>query len=247
MTRGDVILQKMIDVSKGDIITVVGAGGKTSFINYFANYYRNKLKVLLTTTTKIYIPDINSYDKILMLEENDNIAFNKKIGVTVCGKYINEDEKIVGLDFKDLDEVKINFDLILVEGDGSKCKKLKGWKENEPVIYKDSNKTIGILDITAYNMKINEENVHRLDEFLKLINMKEDRINLLHFKDIVLSENGLFKNAIGEKILFINKVENEEYENIAFDLINTINNEKHDIKIYYGSINQNFYRYIENF
>ncbi|HBF4979705.1 TPA: putative selenium-dependent hydroxylase accessory protein YqeC, partial [Clostridioides difficile] len=33
-------------IKKNEIITVVGAGGKTSFINYFANFYRDKLKVL---------------------------------------------------------------------------------------------------------------------------------------------------------------------------------------------------------
>ncbi|MDX5709315.1 putative selenium-dependent hydroxylase accessory protein YqeC, partial [Clostridioides difficile] len=50
-------------IEKNEIITVVGAGGKTSFINYFANFYRDKLKVLLTTTTKIYVP--NDYDNII--------------------------------------------------------------------------------------------------------------------------------------------------------------------------------------
>lgn len=242
MTRGDDILHKMINISKGDIITFVGAGGKTSFIDYFARHYRNKMKVLVTTTTKIYTPDENSYDDIYMLEECSEILFKKGTGVTVCGKYINKDKKIVGVDFKDLDRIKENFDLILIEGDGSKCKKLKGWNNTEPVIYTGTNKTIGILDISAYSLDLNEENIHRLNEFLKLTNVRESKINLLHFKDIVLNDNGLYKNAKGEKFLFINKVENQEYEKLAFDLINIINKDSHDIKIYYGSINQNFYK-----
>jgi hypothetical protein len=35
---------------------------------------------------------------------------------------LNYDKKIVGLDFEDLKLLEDKFDLILIEGDGSKCK-----------------------------------------------------------------------------------------------------------------------------
>lgn len=232
----------MINIGKNEIITVVGAGGKTSFINYFANYYRNQLKVLLTTTTNIYVLDKESYENIFMIDYNSNVVSSNPYGVTVCGKNINKKNKIVGLDFNDIDKIYSEFDLILIEGDGSKCKKIKGWNDTEPVVYGKTTKTVGIMDITSYDMDINEENIHRLDKFTDITLKSNGKIDIVDFKNIVLNKNGIFKNAIGEKILFINKVESLEYEEVVKKLIDLLNKENHDIKIFYGSIKYDFYK-----
>lgn len=107
-------------IEKNEIITVVGAGGKTSLINYFANFYRDKLKVLLTTTTKIYVP--NDYDNIIITIDGTVIP-SICHGITVCGSYINNENKLVSIDSSILDEIVDQFDLVLIEGDGSKRKK----------------------------------------------------------------------------------------------------------------------------
>lgn len=234
------ILGDIIDVSKNEIMTVVGAGGKTSFINYFANYYRKQAKVLLTTTTKIYLPQKGIYDSIFMLDVDDNITSLNQCGVTVCGKKINKENKIIGLDPKDLDKIVENFELVLIEGDGSKKKKLKGWNSTEPVVYKHTTITIGILDITSYKMDITEENIHRLDEFINITKCCKGKVSICDLKNIILNPNGLFKNAKGKKILFINKVENNEYEELAKEIINLINKEEHDIITFCGSIKQGY-------
>lgn len=235
-------LENIIDISKKEIITVVGAGGKTSFINYLSEYYRNKCRVLMTTTTKIYKPKENQYDNIYMTKDIKKINLYQNNGLTVVGKYINSENKIIGLETNELETIENYFDLILIEGDGSKKKKLKGWKNYEPVVYHKTTKTVGILDITSYGMDVNSENIHNLKEFLDLTNINEEKIGLNHFKHIILSKNGLFKNSFGEKILFLNKVESEEFEKIALDLINLINKENHNIVIFYGSIKNNYYK-----
>lgn len=231
-------LFNIVDENKKEIITVVGAGGKTSFINYLVNYYRKYLKVLSTTTTKIYKPQEENYDTIIMLNDNENSRKIKNNSATVCGKYIDKDNKIVGLDFDELKRIIPNFDLIFIEGDGSKKKKLKGWREDEPIVYPYSTKTIGILDITAYNLDIKEENIHRVKEFKKLIEEYNSKTSINNLKDIILHKNGIFKNAKGEKILFINKVENSYYERLTISLIKEINKEIHNISIFYGSIKE---------
>lgn len=234
------ILGDIIDVSKNEIMTVVGAGGKTSFVNYFANYYRKQAKVLLTTTTKMYLPQKEIYNDIFMLDADENITFPNQCGVTVCGKRINKENKIIGLDFEDLNSIVDNFELVLIEGDGSKKKKLKGWNNTEPVVCKRTTITIGILDITSYNMDINEENIHRLDEFINITKSCKGKVSIYDLKNIILNPKGLFKNSKGKKILFINKVENNEYEELAKDVISLINKEEHDIGTFYGSIKQGY-------
>ncbi|HDF2961271.1 TPA: putative selenium-dependent hydroxylase accessory protein YqeC, partial [Clostridioides difficile] len=179
-------------IEKNEIITVVGAGGKTSFINYFANFYRDKLKVLLTTTTKIYVP--NDYDNIIITIDGTVIP-SICHGITVCGSYINNENKLVSIDSSILDEIVDQFDLVLIEGDGSKRKKLKGWNAKEPVVYHKTTKTIGILDITSFGMNINEENIHRVEIFKKIANLDTSSINssstvsIENLKNIVLNPN----------------------------------------------------------
>lgn len=91
-------------------------------------------------------------------------------------------------------------------------------------------------------MYINDKYIHRLDEFLKICGEVESRITLENLKNIVLNRNGLFKNSIGEKILFINKVDNEKREELAYKLIRMIKKEDENIKIIYGSLIKNFYK-----
>ena len=236
----------IVDIDKDDIVTVVGAGGKTSLINYLAKHYQIDHKILVTTTTKIYKPD-NEFKYSMYLLDNitkaTNVLLDIKNGIVVCGQYINDEEKIVGIGFEELDRITPKFDLSLIEGDGSKRKKIKGWNNNEPVVYPSTKKTIGILDITSYDMDINEVNIHRLDELKKITNInKNEKINFDNLCDIVLNDNGMFKNAMGENVLFINKVENTYYENIANDLIEHIKNKNKiinkNINIVYGSIKQ---------
>lgn len=232
-------LKEALNLREKEIITVIGAGGKTSLINKLASSINSK-KILVSTTTKIYVPPKELYDNMYIL---DSTKYKKceKERVVVVGAYINLDNKIIGLDFYNLDKIEDDFDVLLIEGDGSKRKKLKGWNINEPVVYPKTTKVIGVLDITSYDMCINDKNIHRLKEFEKLTNTK-NKVTIENMVDIVINKNGMFKNTNCEKILLINKVETKKHLDIAKNLINSINKNEHNIKIIYGSIlNDLFY------
>lgn len=234
-------------INKKDIITIVGAGGKTSLMFSASSLLRKHYKVLVTTTTHIYVPDNNLYDEIIMLTHFENkdyhsILQNNKKGVYVIGSHIVNNLKIKGLTFEMLDKIIPYFDIVIIEGDGSKEKSLKGWNDNEPVIYPKSTKTIGVVDINSIGLDINEENIHRVDKFLDIINdYSNNKVNIEHLEKLILNKNGLFKLYKGEKILFINKVENI---NNAVNALNIIKNIKNENQSYidtfiYGSIFNN--------
>lgn len=234
-------------INNKDIITIIGAGGKTSLMFSASSLLRNDYKVLVTTTTHIYIPDNNLYDKIIMLthfenENYNNILQNNKNGVYVIGSHIVNNSKIKGLTFDMLDKITPYFDVVIIEGDGSKEKSLKGWNDNEPVIYPKTTKTIGIVDISSIGIDINEENIHRVDKFLEIINdYSNNKVNIEHLEKLILNENGLFKFYKGEKILFINKVEDINKRKNALNIIKDIKNENQSYidKFIYGSIFNN--------
>lgn len=234
-------------INNKDIITIIGAGGKTSLMFSASSLLRNDYKVLVTTTTHIYIPDNNLYDKIIMLthfenENYNNILQNNKNGVYVIGSHIVNNSKIKGLTFDMLDKITPYFDVVIIEGDGSKEKSLKGWNDNEPVIYPKTTKTIGIVDISSIGIDINEENIHRVDKFLEIINdYSNNKVNIEHLEKLILNEKGLFKFSKGEKILFINKVEDINKRKNALNIIKDIKNENQSYidKFIYGSIFNN--------
>lgn len=245
-------LIKSFNIKNKDIITIVGAGGKTSLMFSASSLLRKNYRVLVTTTTNIYVPDEKLYDEMIMLSEMKydnykNIIENSKNGVYVIGNYIENKlgenkPKIKGLNSKILDEISPYFDIVLIEGDGSKEKPLKGWRDDEPVVYDKSTKIIGVVDISSIGLKINENNIHRLDKFLNIINdNKSQKVKLEHLKNIVLNKNGIFKDSKGEQILFINKVERSKNKKDAILLIKKIKNESPSYidRFIYGSVLKN--------
>ena len=53
-----------------DVISIVGAGGKTTVLNLMAKNISRRSKVLLSTTTKMKLPSINEYDVLIINKED---------------------------------------------------------------------------------------------------------------------------------------------------------------------------------
>lgn len=228
-------LKKILGLNKGSVVSIVGAGGKTTFLFTLAEELRKKHKVLLTTTTKIYLPEKKLYD-YLSIGTIDSLSQENQNGIYVFGSNINEDKKIIGVkpQFKHLLPY---FDYILIEADGAKQKCIKGWNSTEPVISKDTTITVGIVSIDAVGKRINKENVHRVEEFIKITNSIEDElIKIKHLIALILHKNGLFNKARGKKILFINKVESEEEKKLAKAIVHELRD--HLDQIIIGSLKQ---------
>lgn len=245
-------LIKSFNIKNKDIITIVGAGGKTSLMFSASSLLRKDYKVLVTTTTNIYVPDEKFYDEMIMLSEIEddnykNIIEKSKKGVYVIGSHIEgklgqNKHKIKGLNSQTLDKIAPYFDIVLIEGDGSKEKPLKGWRDDEPVVYDKSTKIIGVVDISSVGLEINENSIHRLGKFLNIISDKESqKVKLEYLKNLVLNENGLFKVSKGEQVLFINKVESSNNKKDAVLLIKKIKNENPSYidRFVYGSLLKN--------
>jgi probable selenium-dependent hydroxylase accessory protein YqeC len=238
-------LSSYIGLDKKDVVSFVGAGGKTTMMFKLAEELRGHNKVLVTTTTKIYIPLEGKYDYICTDSETlPRYMSMKEHGIYVLGLGVNEENKMLGLSQKQLDKLAPHFDYILIEADGSKKKQLKGWSEFEPVIYSKTTKTIGIIDIQAFGLLVNEDNVHRSKIFCELTGAKQgETIKLEHLFKVIVNPLGLFKAALGEKILYINKVEGESGRVLATSLANEIKSrdEKLIDKVVLGSLETDIY------
>lgn len=228
-------LTQLLELKTKDIISCVGSGGKTSLIYALANELRRE-KVLVTTTTKMFKPTYKDVDYLLHKDEIKGYVYSN--GITYLYEGINDANKAYCSE-DTINSVINNFDFTIIESDGSKKKPLKAWQDGEPVLIKKTTKTVGIIPIQALGMEMKNENIHRFDLFENIFNLKKDRyVNATHLAKIIFHENGLFKDALGERILFINGIDGEKELEVAQKLLKEIvgENNKFPLKIIGGTL-----------
>lgn len=224
----------LIDLKNGDIVSVVGSGGKTTFMYKLSKELSNK-KVIITTSTKMFIPKEDEKFNIIFLNESKNINLEKGINFLI-GEIVSENKFHTNVEL--IDENVYGFDYLLIESDGSKRKPLKGWNETEPVISKRTNKTVGIIPIDIIGKIAKEDIIHRIEKFSKISLISEgEEITPEAIANVISSKNGLFKNSVGEKILFLNKIENKKQYEMACKLLKILERKNINInKIIGGSL-----------
>lgn len=137
---------------KEPIISVVGAGGKTTLIYYIASTFdKESKKTIITTTTHMKRQNLwanayhNSVGEIEQLLQENNII----VAGTPSG-----DNKIEGLEESVLAEL-IRWDIpILIEADGAKHFPCKIPRENEPVIIPQTSIVIAVVGLDALHKPI---------------------------------------------------------------------------------------------
>lgn len=219
-------------IKKNSVTGITGSGGKTSLMLYLAEELSKQGKVLVTTTTKIYEPDENIYEE-LFLTENEKSFRGKGKNIFVLGLKI-ENGKLFSPKEEDILKIKSQYDYILYEGDGSKQKFMKFWREDEPSFLSFTDTVIGVGNIKSLGLIFNEENVHRY-------NMYMDKNNKFYGKKIIdfdilksyLTEGKFFRNFEGKKIIFLNGVENFEEIKTALKFQKEIKN------FMFGSVKKN--------
>ena len=108
------MLTKVFDIKKGDIITITGAGGKTSLMFSLARELSTLGRVLVTTTTKIFTPKIDEYEELILPNhKTKGLAKN----IFIYGEKI-ENNKLHSLSYDKIFDLKKDFDYILIEASG---------------------------------------------------------------------------------------------------------------------------------
>ena len=177
------------------VISVCGAGGKTTYIYERAHEYlkQNKKVAVLTTTKMYYDRKLSNIDEVL----NKNILSNKE--VFTFGNVKNN--HITPVSDEEYKKICDAFDIVIIEADGSRCMPVKiPDVRKEPVIKDNTDEIVLVYSPFAYDRKISIV-CFRYDEY------KNDKFFL---------ENNINENIILNKDL-IENIYNEFYENQLFD------------------------------
>lgn len=163
-------IDPLIDISGKRYVTFVGAGGKTSLIEYLAaGAVQRGKRVAITTTTKIYAKEPYVLTAKRGLPERPDMPSYLRIGGSLEGR------KLTGVTFDEIDRMGELFDLVLIEADGSKRLPLKYPAEYEPVIPPCSEMVFVIAGLDGLFCTVREK-VFRWELLCDRMGMKADEI-----------------------------------------------------------------------
>ncbi len=167
----------LIDVLKlksQGVISIIGAGGKTSLMFSLAKELsKSGKKVLTTTTTKIFMPTpeqspdtiiADSFDELIKKSEKKLSRFNH---FSAGAKQVLDPKKLKGFDPDIIDQLgqAACFDWIIVEADGARRKPLKATDTHEPIIPEMTTHLIHVTGLDAVGTTLDDDHVHRAKIF----------------------------------------------------------------------------------
>ncbi|GAB4426857.1 MAG: molybdenum cofactor cytidylyltransferase [Anaerolineae bacterium] len=166
-------LSQALRISPGDVVAFVGGGGKTTAMFQLANELASHLRVLTTTTTRIFAAQINRSPAHVTFEpERQNLAdllpqLDASIAqhgqVLLIGQADAASGKAFGLPPHLIDALAASghFDAILNEADGSRMRPLKAPAAHEPVLPSCTTLVIPVAGLDVLGQPLNDETVHR--------------------------------------------------------------------------------------
>jgi probable selenium-dependent hydroxylase accessory protein YqeC len=213
-----------IDLNVPELISLVGAGGKTSTMFVLAQEFKAfGKKVLVTTTTNIAFSETSRADR-LVIESSKDICSLSRVGpgTIVClGRGTSNDNgKLKGIDPEFIDAIYQEhlFDYVVVEADGSKRRPIKAPAHYEPVIPGETTQVIGVIGLDALGETITEAYVHRPNLFCSITGKEMgDTIDRQCLIKLILSADGLFKDVPQGcgKYVILNKADHGDREKEA--------------------------------
>ena len=184
---------------KTAVISLVGAGGKTSTLFWLAREFTAMGKrVIVTTTTQMYLPEENM--PVLFCRSPDMLpdaAFPAPTVACFAG-WNQENGKVLGFSSQQIDAlVKRNIaDVLLVEADGSRGSPLKAPALHEPCIPESSHFVIALTGGQTIGQPIGPQNVHRWPLFSAITGLQQgERLGTEALTQFINHPQGMFKQA----------------------------------------------------
>jgi probable selenium-dependent hydroxylase accessory protein YqeC len=211
-------LSRELALGKKGVISLVGAGGKTSLMFRLAHELSAAGDtVLTTTTTKIHPPAGQS--KYLLVSDSPSDILNKARKllthtphISAAARHAPAHGKLVGFPPETIDLfVKSNlFRWIIVEADGAAGRPLKAPAPHEPVVPDCTNWVIGIVGLSALGKPLDNHTVFRPALVSQITGLAEGKeITGKTICDLLLHRQGIFQGTPmgAKKIVFLNQAD----------------------------------------
>jgi probable selenium-dependent hydroxylase accessory protein YqeC len=159
-----------LSVGAGDVVSLVGAGGKTTVLYALsAELRRRGLSVVATSTTHMQMPPTGATTPpLVVVEEEDNwlatvkSCIAKHGAATVIASRVRDD-KLQGLEAVLIDPLRSLADCVVIEADGARGRSLKAPAEHEPAVPEETTLSVVIVGLDALGKTLDDKHVHRVE------------------------------------------------------------------------------------
>ncbi len=215
--EGSVLIESL-GLKKREVISLTGAGGKTTLMFRLAKeLFLAGKKVVTTTTTKILEPASGETISLFIHRDEKELKqfvqkhLDEYRHITIARERL-ESGKLNGVS-SDLvnalwDSNKIDY--MIIETDGAAGRPVKAPREGEPVIPSSTTLVVAILGVDGVEREINEENVFQSERVSKMTGIPVGRKMTDEAMAILVTHpEGIFKGAPSSSrvIAFLNKVD----------------------------------------
>lgn len=210
-------LHEALSPQKGDIVSFVGAGGKTSALTRLGTELAALgWRVLAITTTRIAQSELKRFPHVIPYSDFDQYPTEQNF--VFIYDYLNND-KVIGLSVDDVHSVIQNhdFDILLIEADGSRRLPLKAPRDHEPVIPIESTIVIPVVGMDALGENFSNKVVYNLPAIQQVLSIDDERQIRPHHIATIMSHSDLgLKNIPNQArvIPLLNKTPNTQYGRI---------------------------------
>ncbi len=210
-------ISKALGLKGKGVISLVGGGGKTSLMYRLAEEIPLQYKVVVTTTTKIFLPPPDKFPLVLLEKdeppERELYEFLLKGLRPVVGSGLLENNKINGIPREQVNLLQSYADFTLIESDGSKGRSLKGHLDFEPVIAGATTVLLVVIGADIFGKTLDSKYVHRPELVSRLTGRKMGTIiDAEMIAELITHPEGILRDSPSNAMVvpFINKVDRME-------------------------------------
>ena len=200
-----VSLQEGLMLADGGVVSLVGAGGKTSLMFRLARELtKSGETVLTTTTTKIFEPTPDQAIRVILAESASGLLAQAQVllknqaHICAAAAKLPEQGKLGGFLPEIVDDIRKSqlFRWIIVEADGAAGRPLKVPADHEPVIPGCTTHLVGLVGLNGLGRPLNDQWVFRRREFIELTGLEPGAdVTDTAVTNLLVDKNGIFKNA----------------------------------------------------
>lgn len=211
-------LTEALGIKAREVISLVGAGGKTTLMFRLAKeLFLNGKKVVTTTTTKILEPTPGETGSLFIDPDEEKIKdfvwrhLDQYHHITIALERLGSG-KLKGISPNLVKGLwsSHGIDTIIIEADGAAGRPVKAPRENEPVIPTNTTLVVAILGVDGMEMELNEENVFQPERVSKITGIPiGERLTDEAMALLMTHPEGIFKGTPSSSrvIAFLNKVD----------------------------------------
>lgn len=212
------LLQALM-LDQDGVISLVGAGGKTTLMFRLAHALAAAGdSVLTTTTTKIFYPAPEQSSCVILTASAETVIAQAErlvadhFHITAAAAKLKGKNKLLGFAPEIIDTLWDSrlFRWIIVEADGAARKPLKAPALHEPVIPGCTSILVGIVGLSAVNQPMTEQWVHRPKLFANITGVAPgEKVTESAVCAVLTSAEGIFKGAPqgALRIAFLNQAD----------------------------------------